>query len=96
MAWENLEEEIAKELEVRAPDLGWYTGEVSLMLPQQQKRTRDLATPRLLRKLTASKRARYDVSDRNRTYTVRKATRVYQRGTVCANDASGRFLPQSS
>lgn len=111
MAWENLEAEIAAELSDARPEtapVAWTEGHgganarspvlssAPLRIEDRNRGPKDNNDLRWNRRMLAKKRAQYTSKDRNRTYTVRKAVRVYQRGATCANDVSGRFLPQAS
>ena len=86
MAWQNLDEELgelfsSREHELSAP---------GVHLTRYGEHLKEA------RRLLAERRSQYDARDRNRTYTVRKAVRAYQRGAVCANDATGRFVKRTA
>ena len=91
MAWENLEAEIGELLSEQAPELGLFMSQLSIR--DRVSRRKDVSALRLQRKLQSQKRASYGPDDRNRTYTVRSARRVYARGAVCSQRDDGRFLP---
>ena len=109
MAWQNLGEELEALFSDSRPDTmatsfrndgpacrrpAWDSAPLATYnLRQKPKDTNEL---RWNRRMLAQKRAGYTESDRNRTYTIRKAIRAYQRGSVCANDVTGRFVKRTA
>jgi hypothetical protein len=85
MAWENLEAEIAEEFADQRPNLSLFE---SFLRLTPKKFVRD-EEQKAWRSLQSKKKNAQDTKPK---YTIRAATRVYQRGAVCANDVTGQFL----